>query len=206
LSVKPVRPPLMSRRSLIAAATALAAAGAWSNSAAAQTAEPDLPDAADAITRMMPQVAPRLAFRNLQGQSLTLADYAGHPLLVNLWATWCGPCIAELPSFAALAPKLEASGIRILPISIDLTGAAVVQPFYARNGITTLPILLDPDGNNLQALKTNSIPVTLVINAAGQLVARCDGAANWDTPRMRAFLQGLKVKPPAGAGAGVVPL
>ena len=80
----------------------------------------------------------------------------------------------------------------ILPISIDLTGAAVVRPFFARHGISDLPILLNQDGSNMQALDSNGIPVSVVINPLGQLVARLDGAANWNTPGTIAFLRGLR--------------
>ncbi len=157
----------------------------------AQIAENDLPDAAAALTQVMPTVAPPLRFADAKGRQLTLADYHGHTLVVNLWATWCGPCIAEIPSFAALVPQLKDSGVLILPISIDLTGAAVVRPFFARHGIRDLPILLNPDGSNMQALNSNGIPVSVVINPLGQLVARLDGAANWNTPGTIAFLRGL---------------
>ena len=144
--------------------------------------EDDLPDAAAALTQVMPTTAPPLRFTDATGRQLTLQDYLGHALVVNLWATWCGPCIAEIPSFAALAPRVKASGALILPISIDLTGAAVVRPFFARHGISDLPILLNQDGSNMQVLGSNGIPVSVVIDPQGRLVARLDGAANWNTP------------------------
>ncbi|GLR65728.1 hypothetical protein GCM10010909_04060 [Acidocella aquatica] len=186
----------MSRRSIIAAA-GLAAAAGWGKFSAAQIAESDLPDAAEVMTRMAPVIAPPMVFTSAKGKRLTLADYAGHPLLVNLWATWCGPCVAELPSFASLAPRLKASDALILPISIDLEGAAAVAPFYTSHGITDLPILLDPNGDNMNVLNTDGIPVTIVINAAGQMVARLDGAANWNTGAVVEFMHGLRGKPPA---------
>ena len=194
MSVKPIRLH-PTRRSIIATATGLAAAGFWGNCGRAQLSEADLPDAMDALTQMMPQAAPKLTFRNAKGRQLSLADYAGHALVVNLWATWCGPCVAEIPSFAALSRKLAASGALVLPISVDMNGAEAVRPFYASHNIISLPILLDPDGANFQVLNTDSIPVTLVLNASGQMVARTDGAANWDTPRTLEFLQSLAVKP-----------
>jgi thiol-disulfide isomerase/thioredoxin len=153
------------------------------------------------MTQIMPQAAPPLVFTDAAGKHLSLADFSGHFLLVNLWATWCGPCIAELPSFQALAPKLKAGGGLILPISIDLNGAAAVRPFYATHGVDSLPILLDPNGENMQILHTDAIPSTIVINAAGQMVAQMEGAANWNTPRMLTFLHTLGGKPkPAATG------
>jgi thiol-disulfide isomerase/thioredoxin len=206
LSVKTAR-PRFTRRSIIAAAPGLAFAGAWGNSALAQTDSDsgDLPDAADAMVKIMPTAAPHVVFTNAKGQKLNLSDFAGHTLLVNLWATWCGPCVAELPSFAALAPKLKTLGALVLPISIDMSGAGAVQPFYAAHGIRSLPILLDSVGANLQALNTDAIPLTIVINPAGQLVARMDGAANWNTPAILAFLKSLGGDGPTGNPDGFIP-
>jgi thiol-disulfide isomerase/thioredoxin len=194
LSVKPLRLH-PTRRSIIAAATGLAAAGFWGNCSPAQLSEADLPDAMDVLTQMMPQAAPKLVFRNIKGKQLGLPDYAGHALVVNLWATWCGPCVAELPSFAALSHQLAGSGALVLPISIDMNGADAVRPFYKSHGITSLPILLDPDGTNLEVLNTDGIPVTIILNAAGQMVARMDGAANWNTPGLLKFVKSLTAKP-----------
>ena len=205
LSVKPSRPFLLSRRSFIAGASGLALAGGLGNSATAQIAENDLPDAAAALTQVMPTLAPPLRFTDVQGRQLTLGDYRGHTLVVNLWATWCGPCIAEIPSFAALAPQLKESGVLILPISIDLTGAQVVRPFFARHGISNLPILLNQDGSDLQVLDSNGIPVSVVINPLGQLVAHLDGAANWNTSDTIAFLRGLGATTPTSGQGGRVP-
>ena len=79
-------------------------------------------------------------------------------------------------------------------------------PFYAAHGIRDLPILLDPNGENMQVLDTNSIPLTIILNAAGQLVARLNGAANWNTPRTIAFLESLGGQPPAHKLSGFIPV
>ena len=159
------------------------------------------------MTQVMPAPAPPLVFTNAKGKRLTLADYAGHALVVNIWATWCGPCVMEIPSLAALAPKLKANGGLVLPVSIDLSGAAAVRPFYASHDIHTLPILLDPNGDSLRVLDTDGVPVTIIINAAGQIVARLEGAANWNTGRMVKFLRSLGDKPPSGdAAGGLIPV
>lgn len=176
-----------------------AAAG---NHAVAQTADAGMPDAASVLDIIAPVAPPPLQFANAQGQRLKLADYKGHVLVVNLWASWCGPCVAELPTLARLAGKIRPFGGLVLPISIDEGGARTVQPFYARHRITGLPVLLDPDGFDMEILATDGVPVTLIITPKGQLTARLDGAADWDTPRILAFLQSLvpakpKLKPVA---------
>ena len=192
------KPYLHSRRSIIAAATGLAASALAGNRARAQTDDSGLPDAADGFAPMQPVDPPALKFTDAKGRKLSLADYAGHVVVVNLWATWCGPCVDEIPSLAALAGQIRPFGGLVLPISIDANGAQAVRPFYALHMITNLPILLDPDGDNLDVLNTDGVPDTIVINPAGKLVARVDGAANWDTPRVQAFLRSLsQAQPPA---------
>jgi len=185
------KPYLHSRRSIIAAATGLAASALTGNRAKAHADDSGLPDAADGFAPMQPVIAPALKFTDAKGCALTLADYAGHVLVVNLWATWCGPCVAEIPSFAALAGQIQPFGGLILPISIDAGGAQAVRPFYQQHLIADLPILLDPQGNNLDVLNTDGVPVTIVIDPEGRLVARVDGASNWNTPRVQAFLRSL---------------
>ncbi len=129
----------------------------------------------------MPGPAPDLKFTDAKGKRLTLANYLGSGLVVNIWATWCGPCVAELPTFAAISGSLAKSKILVLPISVDLDGARAVETFYASHGITDLPVLLDPGGSTTGVLNTPGIPVTVIINPQGQLVGRLDGSANWNS-------------------------
>ncbi len=161
------------------------------NSAQAQISIADLPDAASAIQQIAPSPAPDLKFTDATGKQLSLANYHGNGLVVNIWATWCGPCVAELPTFAAISQSLAKSKILILPISVDLDGNKTVLEFYRSHGITNLPVLLDPDGSVTDALNTNGIPVSIIINPQGQLVGRLDGSANWDSPSTLALIRQL---------------
>jgi thiol-disulfide isomerase/thioredoxin len=204
VSAKPTR-LLLNRRSTLAMTAGLAAGFGRGNYAAAQTSDFDLPAAGDALNTMMPQAAPPLRFTNAKGRALTLADYAGHGLVVNLWATWCGPCVAEIPSFAAAAPLLASSRILVLPISVDDTGAAAVRPFYASHHISTLPVLLNQDGSAMDLLNARGIPVTIIINAAGQMVARLEGAADWSGPATLAKIRALTLAAPGAAAPGAKP-
>jgi len=190
----------LTRRSIIGAFAGLAAAAARGNSANAQVTLDDLPDAAEGLDSVPPTPAPNLKFQDDNGKRLSLADFRGAGLVVNIWATWCGPCVAELPSFAAIAPELGRTRILVLPISVDFEGAKVVKPFYASHGIANLPILLDPDGTATDTLNAPGIPITLVINPLGQLVARVDGGANWNTPATLARLHHLAGQIPAAVG------
>jgi thiol-disulfide isomerase/thioredoxin len=201
--LKPTRPLLtrpltrhLSRRSIIAAATGLAVSAARGNYAHAQITPEDLPDASTGLQQIMPSTGPDLKFTDQTGHPLSLADYRSSGLLVNIWATWCGPCVAELPSIAALAPKLAPYKILVLPVSVDAEGLAAVQPFYRAHNITTLPILLDTDGNAPDVLDSNGIPITVLIDPAGRMVARLEGGANWNTPNTIAtIIQLIGTKP-----------
>lgn len=132
---------------------------------------------------------PNLKFNGADGKPQSLADYRGSGLVVNIWATWCGPCIAELPTLVAIEKTLAQSKIRILPISIDLDGAKAVSPYYRSHDITNLPVLLDQDGSITGVLDAPGIPVTVIISADFRLVGRLDGSANWDSPGTIALLR-----------------
>jgi thiol-disulfide isomerase/thioredoxin len=173
---------------------ALTAASALGKSAAADA----LPDASEALTRIMPQSPPSVSFTTPHGKVLSPASYAGHVLVLNFWATWCGPCVEELPSLAQAAPGWAKQGILVLPVSIDLDGAKAVAPFYRSHNISTLPILLNADGSDVRTLNATGIPATLVINAAGQMVAHLVGAANWNTGATSDYLAGLGARPTTG--------
>jgi len=170
----------------------------------AQSSEDALPDAALAWTQGPPAAAPPLVFSNADGHSLTLADYKGHVLVVNVWATWCGPCAEELPSLGMLAERIKPFGGLVLPIAIDTDGAAAVKPFFASRKIHNLPVLLDPQGHSLDVLDTDGVPVTIVLDADGRMVARLDGAADWNTQTVFEFL-GELAKPQKDK-PGAVPL
>jgi thiol-disulfide isomerase/thioredoxin len=194
LPSKSIRPAI-TRRSAIAAATGLAASACAGNYARAQL--DGMPPAADAIRRSRPAPAPNLTFVDQGGRKLSLANYRGSGLVVNVWATWCGPCVAEFPTLAALAPRLAGAGILVLPISIDADGLKPVQQFYASHSVRNLPILLDPNGNSPNTLNAPGIPVTIIVNPAGQLVGRTDGAADWNNARTIDLLTRLAGRTPA---------
>lgn len=183
--------PYPGRRSIIAAAAGLALSGVGSNSARAQISTSELPDAAAVLQQMTPAAEPDLIFYDVARKRLSLQDFRGHGLVVNIWATWCGPCVAELPTLAAISPKLARSGILVLPISVDMQGANVVEPFYKSHGIHDLPVLLDPVGRSMEVLNTNGIPVTIIVTPQGQMVGRLDGSANWDTAKTLAMVRQL---------------
>jgi thiol-disulfide isomerase/thioredoxin len=120
-------------------------------------------------------------------QPASLDAYKGHPLIVNLWATWCGPCVKELPSLVKLAADMKDQGLVVVAISEDRGGKFVVDPFVKDHAITGVPIYLDKTMSTGKALKGSTIlPMTILVNANGQEIARAFGDRDWDSAESKA--------------------
>jgi thiol-disulfide isomerase/thioredoxin len=127
-----------------------------------------------------------------QEQPASLAAYRGKPLIVNLWATWCGPCIKEMPSLEKLAADFKDRGVAVVAISEDRGGKFVVDPFIKDHGIAGLPIFLDKSMSTMKAMKqTTILPMTLLIDADGNEIGRVVGDRDWDSPESKAELEKL---------------
>lgn len=140
---------------------------------------------------------PEFSFNTAEGVARSMADFRGRPALINLWATWCPPCVAEMPALDRTAAALAEEGFAVLPLSSDRGGAAQVQAFYTRTGVANLPVLLDPRGAAARALGARGLPTTIIVDRAGQEVARLEGEATWDSPAMLDRLRRLAGPVPA---------
>ncbi|GAC1348143.1 MAG: hypothetical protein NVSMB18_35410 [Acetobacteraceae bacterium] len=125
---------------------------------------------------------PEFHFTTADGAPRTLADYKGQGVVLNFWATWCVPCVAEMPALAALAGLVRGSSVVVLPLSSDRGGAAAVERFYRERGVEGLPVLLDPRGEAARAFATRGIPTTVLIDKNGRERGRLEGAADWASP------------------------
>ncbi|MBS0561195.1 MAG: TlpA family protein disulfide reductase [Proteobacteria bacterium] len=182
-----LRDRLIARRPVLAAAGTLAAALVAGKPRAAT-----LDDLAGALEKIdPPRPPPAFSFTGADGQTHTLAEFKGHGMVVNMWATWCGPCVAELPSLAAASRALAPSDIAVLPLSSDRGGAAAVRAFFDSHGITGLPVLLDPHGAAAEAWQARGIPTSIIIDRQGRAVARVEGAADWSSPASIALIKRL---------------
>jgi thiol-disulfide isomerase/thioredoxin len=137
-----------------------------------------------------PAPMPPAALVDASGAVHGLAEFAGKGLVINLWATWCVPCVAELPALAALAGRVK-DGILVLPLSSDRGGAPVVEAFYRKHGIEGLPVWLDPKGAAAQAWGARGIPTTLIIDRQGRERGRLEGAVDWASDAAPAAIRGL---------------
>ncbi len=112
----------------------------------------------------------------------TIAHYQGQGVVLNFWATWCAPCVREMPSLLRLKAKIAKLGIQVVPISEDLKGAPVVSKFYAKHKLSDFEILVDKGGKILRTTGARGLPTTLLIDGAGREVGRVTGPLEWDQP------------------------
>ncbi|WP_267378290.1 MULTISPECIES: TlpA disulfide reductase family protein [unclassified Sphingomonas] len=126
------------------------------------------------------ETPPALAFTDPEGQPVTLAAFRGKPVLLNLWATWCAPCVAEMPTLDAAAERLKGR-VAVLAVSQDLDGKAKVAPFFAAHAFKALTPYLDPKLGLSLAYRAN-LPTTILIDSTGHEVWRMTGGNAWNTP------------------------
>lgn len=132
--------------------------------------------------------APKAVFTGADGRDVTLADFAGRPMLVNIWATWCAPCKEEMPLIDALAAA-QSGRISVIAISQDLEGRAPVRAFFDSAGIKNLEPYIDRDIGISSALGANiALPITLLYDSDGKEVWRVIGAAEWSNPAIAPLL------------------
>ncbi|WP_306224455.1 TlpA disulfide reductase family protein [Bosea beijingensis] len=129
---------------------------------------------------MMPPAAAAIAFEASDGRQLSLADFRGRFILLNLWATWCPPCVKEMPSLDRLQAAKGSETFEVVALSLDRQGMDVVGPFFKRTGIANLAIYLDRAARSMPALKITGLPTTILIDPAGREIARWAGAKEWD--------------------------
>jgi thiol-disulfide isomerase/thioredoxin len=135
-----------------------------------------------------PQPAPQVSFEDLTGASTSPADFKGKLLVLNLWATWCEPCLEEMPSLEQLQKNLEGQLV-VAAVSEDRAGAKIVQPFLDKLGLQKVRIYLDPKSDVGHAFGMRGLPTSIVIGADGKVLGRVEGAAEWDSVEMYAVLK-----------------
>jgi len=164
--------PLITRRHALAVAGTVAAASSWRKPAAAQaigTLVPVKP----------PAPAPALSFVDVNGGTHGLGEFLGRGVVLNCWATWCVPCVQEMPALAGLAGKLRDAGVVVLALSSDRGGAPAVERFFDDQAIKGLDVWLDPHGDVARTLAVRGIPTTVIIDRDGREQARAEGAVDW---------------------------
>lgn len=135
--------------------------------------------------------APKTPFSDEYGTSTTIDAFVGKIVIVNFWATWCAPCIKEMPSLERLAARLPAEKFVVIVVSQDKGGASKAKPFLDRIGVRSLPLYVDPNGRLSRELGVRGLPTTVVIARDGTVVGKLEGAAEWDANDVVAYLISL---------------
>ncbi len=144
--------------------------------------------AALALVASWGRAAEPVAFTDERGAQQTLADYRGRVVVLNLWATWCAPCVEEMPALDRLQAAVKEAAV--LPVSVDRDPAAA-RAFFEKHGIRHLPVLSAKASAIFKAVGDNRLPVTIVFDAAGREVERHVGKREWDSPATVARLKAL---------------
>ena len=134
--------------------------------------------------------APNFTLPDLNGKMVSLTDYRGKVVFLNIWATWCPPCVEEMPSMEKLYQKMKGQDFEILAVSIDVTGAKDVGPFMKKYNLH-FPALLDTEGSIKALYQTTGVPETFIIDKQGNIAKKVIGARDWASPDAFQFIQQL---------------
>jgi peroxiredoxin len=145
-------------------------------------------------------IAPPFTLERLGGGTSSLTEFRGKVVLLNFWATWCGPCRAEMPSLEALSHEFRSQDFLVVGISTDYEGAEIVQPFMDSFGLT-FSILLDPQMQVNDRFEVRSLPTSIVLDRRGVIRHKFFGAMDWNTVKNRELVRVLvseAADPPQG--------
>jgi thiol-disulfide isomerase/thioredoxin len=148
-----------------------------------------------------PRPVAAFSFTDRDDAPLTLADFHGRMVLLNLWATWCVPCRKEMPSLDRLQAKLGGPDFTVLPLSIDHRGRDAVARFYRELGLNSLGIYIDKSANVTYAVNAVGMPTTLLVDGQGRELGRVVGPAEWDSAVMLSRLASYLEARDRGASA-----
>ena len=136
-----------------------------------------------------PKPLPDLAFTDADDKPLTLTDYKGKTVLLNFWATWCGPCVKEMPSLDKLQAEMGKDRFVVLPPSLDGPSRPKVAPFYADRKLGNLGIYFDKGKKAMGTLDVSVLPTSVLVDRDGREIGRLEGEAEWDKPEALALIK-----------------
>jgi thiol-disulfide isomerase/thioredoxin len=143
-----------------------------------------------------PRRAEQFAFQREDGGKLTLADFRGRAVLLNLWATWCVPCRAEMPALDRLQAAKGDQGFEVVAVNVDTARLERRAAFLDSVGVKALARYADPSGDAFEALRRDGkalgLPVTLIVDKDGCEIGAVEGAVKWDSAEAEALIGALK--------------
>ena len=142
-----------------------------------------------------PHPLPVIRFLDESGNALSLERLRGKALLLNVWATWCGPCRKEMPALDRVQARFGGPNFEVIALAADVGGIDAVRAFYTALKIENLAIYVDKDLSAMRALGVTALPTTLLVDPRGREIARSFGAADWESREAEAAIHGLLGKP-----------
>lgn len=159
-----------------------------------KAAESEHVEPKDFIWHEKPIPAPATVFKDAADADKTLKDFGGKVLLVNFWATWCAPCVKEMPALDRLNAKLGGKDFQVIAVNQERNGPKVAKPFVEKQG-WKLPLYLDAATAFYRDAKLRGLPTTIIIGKNGQELGRVEGEVVWDSPAVEKMVQDLIKKP-----------
>lgn len=132
---------------------------------------------------------PADTWKDANGKPVSLANFDGKVVMVNFWATWCPPCIRELPSINRLQAGLGGQDFTVVALNIDQGGKPIAQRMAKRLKLDKLPLYLDRSSAVAKSWKLRSMPTTIIFDRKGREVGKLEGGAEWDTKEAFALIK-----------------
>jgi thiol-disulfide isomerase/thioredoxin len=141
------------------------------------------------VVRAAPVPAPAISFIDRDQHERTLDDFRGRVVLLNFWATWCDPCVKEMPALAHLQATLAGQPFMVVAVSQDRGGLPRVERFYREHELTGLDMFVDKTSKSARSFKLRGLPTTVLLDEQGREIGRLEGAADWDAPEALALMR-----------------
>lgn len=138
-----------------------------------------------------PVAVPETGFTDFDGAPLDLSDWQGKIVLLNFWATWCGPCRKEMPMLAELQTELGGADFEVVTLATGRNPGPSMERFFASIGVDNLPLHRDPNQAIARGMAVLGLPTTVILDRQGQEVARLEGDADWSSDSAKAILTAL---------------
>jgi thiol-disulfide isomerase/thioredoxin len=145
------------------------------------------------LINVLPQTYPitPVVFHDAEGKAINFSQFKGKIVMVNMWATWCPPCVRELPAIERLMTKFKVADFAFLPISIDTEGKEQVQSFLSTLSMTNFTSYYDQQQNLGQVFPLDTIPATFILDQNGELIAFARSYVDWDDAKAVSLIQGF---------------
>jgi len=189
----PPRFPMWLKLLAVVAVVFLATMGVFRSSSQNEQVVQDSQGSSDVPDQKYRKPAPALTFKDKAGKTLSIGDFKGKVVLLSFWASWCTPCIVELPSFIDIYNKFHAKGLEIIPVNVDEPGeesAGMIDEFWKTKKFPFMSYF-DRDKTAAEAMKVENLPTNLLIDRQGRIVAQSTGSNDWSSEQAVEFIDQL---------------